>query len=242
MNIPVVKLGIIAVSRDCFPMTLSDSRCNAVVAAYQKKGGAVIRAKTVVENEKDAMKALDEMREAGVNALFVYLGNFGPEGPETMMAQKFDGPVMFAAAAEDSADAAAEAAGKYPRVNASGHWEIWNPLTGQWTDTGISAHGTDGEAAVFDSITAEAESVEPDAEAAATVDSSGPDTAKNLRVAFQIPRGAQGDRGETGDIYFAIFDIDPRTGELIMSYEDEYNGPAFSVDAEGRLKVSYRDA
>ena len=30
-NIPDVKLGIAAVSRDCFPMSLSASRCEAVV-------------------------------------------------------------------------------------------------------------------------------------------------------------------------------------------------------------------
>lgn len=38
-NTPEVKLGIIAVSRDCFPMTLSEIRRKAVVKAYRKKGG-----------------------------------------------------------------------------------------------------------------------------------------------------------------------------------------------------------
>ena len=33
-NIPQVKLGIIAVSRDCFPITLSTARRQAIVAAY----------------------------------------------------------------------------------------------------------------------------------------------------------------------------------------------------------------
>ena len=32
-NIPVVKLGLIAVSRDCFPMSLSENRRKAVVEA-----------------------------------------------------------------------------------------------------------------------------------------------------------------------------------------------------------------
>ena len=58
--------------------------------------------KSVVENEVDAMKALDEIKDGGANALVVYLGNFGPEGPETLLAQKFDGPVMFVAAAEET--------------------------------------------------------------------------------------------------------------------------------------------
>ena len=37
-NIPQVKLGIVAVSRDCFPIGLSQSRRAAVVAACAQKG------------------------------------------------------------------------------------------------------------------------------------------------------------------------------------------------------------
>ena len=33
-NIPEVKLGIVAVSRDCFPIALSEKRRAAIVAAY----------------------------------------------------------------------------------------------------------------------------------------------------------------------------------------------------------------
>ena len=104
INIPEVKLGLIAVSRDCFPMTLSNSRKNCVTEEAKKIGLDIYSAETVVENEKDAMKALEEVKAAGVNSLVIYLGNFGPEGPETMMAQKFDGPVMFVAAAEETGD------------------------------------------------------------------------------------------------------------------------------------------
>ncbi len=45
---------------------------------------------------------MDELRDAGVNALVLYLGNFGPEGPETMLIQKFGGPTMVVAAAEET--------------------------------------------------------------------------------------------------------------------------------------------
>ena len=103
-NIPEVKLGIIAVSRDCFPMTLSESRRKAVVAACAKKSISIVEAKTVVENEKDALKAVDEINKAECNALVVFLGNFGPETPETLIARWFKGPVMYAAAAEDTGD------------------------------------------------------------------------------------------------------------------------------------------
>ncbi|MEX1376868.1 MAG: fucose isomerase [Eubacteriales bacterium] len=110
-NIPVVKLGIVAVSRDCFPMELSHKRRDAVVSAYKGAGGEVITIPTIVENEVDAMKALAEAKDLGANALCIYLGNFGPEGPETMIAQKFDGPVMFAGAAEESKDTINDARG-----------------------------------------------------------------------------------------------------------------------------------
>ncbi len=102
LNIPAVKLGIVAVSRDCFPITLSQRRRGEVVRRFQEAGGEIFEAKTTVENEDDAMKALAEIRQAGVNALVVYLGNFGPEGPETLLAQSFlPLPVMFVAAAEE---------------------------------------------------------------------------------------------------------------------------------------------
>ena len=100
-NIPNVTLGLVAVSRDCFPIELSRDRRDAVVKAMASAGIKPVVAQTVVENEKDTLKALDELRQAKANALVVYLGNFGPEGPETMLAQKFDGPVMFVAAAEE---------------------------------------------------------------------------------------------------------------------------------------------
>lgn len=102
-NTPEVKLGIVAVSRNCFPKTLSITRRQAVAAAYAAKD-SLFECQTIIENELDMLKALAEVNAAGCNALVVYLGNFGPETPETLIAQKFDGPVMFAAASEDSAD------------------------------------------------------------------------------------------------------------------------------------------
>ena len=98
-NIPQVKLGIIAVSRDCFPMSLSQSRKAAVIAAYD---GEVYDCPTIVENDVDMRKALNEVNEAGCNALVVYLGNFGPESPETLLGKYFNGPVMYCAAAEEN--------------------------------------------------------------------------------------------------------------------------------------------
>jgi L-fucose isomerase-like protein len=101
-NMPKVSLGLVAVSRDCFPIELSRKRALRVAAECRKAGVAITRVQTVVENEKDALKALEELRAKKVNALVLYLGNFGPEGPTTILAQKFGGPVMVAAAAEET--------------------------------------------------------------------------------------------------------------------------------------------
>jgi L-fucose isomerase-like protein len=101
-NIPEVKLGVIAVSRDCFVLSLSENRRSALVSACAKKGVSIYEAKTTVENEGDALKAVEEVGNAGCNALIVFLGNFGPETPETLIARYFHGPVLYAAAAEDT--------------------------------------------------------------------------------------------------------------------------------------------
>ncbi len=101
-NIPNIKLGLAAVSRDCFPVELSRDRRRKVAAECRKIKLPVKEMDTVVENETGAMKVLEEAAEKGINALVVYLGNFGPEGPATLLAQKFPGPVMFAAAAEEN--------------------------------------------------------------------------------------------------------------------------------------------
>ena len=103
-NIPEVKLGIIAVSRDCFVISLSQRRRSAVVEACKANGLDISEAQTTVENELDMLKAVDEVKAAGCNALVVFLGNFGPETPETLIAKNFDGPVMYVAAAEGDGD------------------------------------------------------------------------------------------------------------------------------------------
>ena len=100
-NIPDVKLGLIAVSRDCFPIALSIQRRKNIVAAYK---GDLYECPVTVENEGDMLKAVDDVKAAGCNALVVFLGNFGPETPETLIAEKFDGPCMFVAAAEGDGD------------------------------------------------------------------------------------------------------------------------------------------
>lgn len=103
-NMPNIKIGIVAVSRDCFPMSLSENRRKAVVKEYTQKYGEIYECPTCVENEIHMRQALKEVKEANCNALVVYLGNFGPETSETLLAKEFGGPVMFIAASEESGD------------------------------------------------------------------------------------------------------------------------------------------
>ena len=100
-NIPDVKLGLIAVSRDCFPIALSERRRAAIAAAY---GGELYECPVTVENELDMLKAVADVNGHDCSALVVFLGNFGPETPETLIAKHFDGPCMFVAAAEGDGD------------------------------------------------------------------------------------------------------------------------------------------
>jgi L-fucose isomerase-like protein len=101
-NLAKVNLGIVAVSRDCFPIELSQKRRKNVVDECKKLNIAITEINVTIENEKDALKAFEELKQKNVNALVIFLGNFGPEGPTTILAEKFDGPVMFVAAAEES--------------------------------------------------------------------------------------------------------------------------------------------
>ncbi len=103
-NIPQVKMGIIAVSRDCFPITLSEKRRKAIVEQLKAKNFDIVEIQTIIEGGIDANvdEAYEEIKASGINALVVFLGNFGPEGPETLIAKKFGGPVMYIAAAEEN--------------------------------------------------------------------------------------------------------------------------------------------
>ena len=101
-NAPNVVMGVIGVSRDCFPRELTDQRLTKLMSACAKKKIDVKRIPVIIENEYDAMDAIEKCKSMGVNAVVIYLGNFGPEGPTTIFAQKFGGPVMICGAAEET--------------------------------------------------------------------------------------------------------------------------------------------
>ncbi|MCL2864795.1 MAG: fucose isomerase [Lachnospiraceae bacterium] len=106
-NIPELKIGVVAVSRDCFPEALSVNRRKALMKAYTEKYGAegIYECPIcIVESEIHMLAALEDVTKAGCNALVIYLGNFGPEISETLLAQKFPGPKMFIGASEETGD------------------------------------------------------------------------------------------------------------------------------------------
>ena len=61
-NIPVIKLGLVAVSRDCFPIALSEKRRAAIAAKLKRKKVNFVEIKTTVENEADMLKAVEELK------------------------------------------------------------------------------------------------------------------------------------------------------------------------------------
>ena len=106
-NMPKTKIGIVAVSRDCFPESLSVTRREALIKAYKEKYDPedIYECPVcIVESEIHMVQALEDIKKAGCDALVVYLGNFGPETEETLLVKYFHGPAMVVAAAEESGD------------------------------------------------------------------------------------------------------------------------------------------
>ncbi len=101
-NTPDIRLGLIAVSRDCFPAELAKRRLDAVAAECRERKLPVVRCNTIVESEHDALVAAAEMAEKEINAACVYLGNFGPEGPAMILAETMGVPFMLCGAAEET--------------------------------------------------------------------------------------------------------------------------------------------
>ena len=108
-NMPEVKIGIVAVSRDCFPEDLSVNRRKALVQAYTEKYGAedIYECPVcIVESEIHMVQAVEDLNFSPPksNATIKYLGNFGPEIAETLLIKHFDGPAMIVAAGEETQD------------------------------------------------------------------------------------------------------------------------------------------
>ncbi len=101
-NTPEVRIGIVGVSRDCFPRSLTEKRLDRLMAALEKRSVPAERCSVIVESDTDAVAAVKELADRNCSAAVIYLGNFGPEGPASILAAEFPGPVMACAAAEES--------------------------------------------------------------------------------------------------------------------------------------------
>ena len=102
INTPEIKLGIVGVSRDCFPASLTKRRLDTLMAELKKLRVPAVASTVIIERESQTQEAMDELLDAGCNAAVAYLGNFGPEGPTTIFLEKFPGPIMVCAAAEEN--------------------------------------------------------------------------------------------------------------------------------------------
>jgi len=100
-NLPNVKVGLVAASRGNFSAELAVERLARVMSMLPAHGFAAVD--RVLKTERDVPAVLEELARRECTALVIYLGNFGPEIPEALLAKRFSGPVMLAAAAEEDA-------------------------------------------------------------------------------------------------------------------------------------------
>lgn len=100
-NYPDIKLGLVMSSRNNFAEELSKNASYKLEGLLKEAGITVANCPIMTEQECDISAILGYLHREGCNALVIVLGNFGAETPETMLAEKFLGPVMYAGIAED---------------------------------------------------------------------------------------------------------------------------------------------
>lgn len=103
-NIPEIKLGIVAGSRDWLPVEIAEQKRKDLIECYQSTFGAEEIYEcpvSITDNEVSIKRALRDLVKAECNAVCIYYANYGPELTGAVLAKDFDGPVMFVAAAED---------------------------------------------------------------------------------------------------------------------------------------------
>ncbi len=73
-NVPDVHLGIVAVSRDCFPMELSENRRKAVVATYKERGKEIHECPVVSKMKPTRKPRSRSGSQTDVNAMWFTSG------------------------------------------------------------------------------------------------------------------------------------------------------------------------
>lgn len=93
---------------------------------------------------------------------------------------------------------------------------------------GEGQKGEQGDASGFGTVTANSYNVEQ-GEPQVSVSTSGTNKALNLDFSFGLQRGP------TGNVYYATFEVDTNSGDLLMYTDTEYDGPDFELTDEGNL-------
>jgi L-fucose isomerase-like protein len=102
---PDVKLGLVSASRNCFPRSLSEQRTKRLAAQCGKMGLELFRPQGeagIIETKAHARDAARQVKEAGCDAVVLYLGNFSPEIEDAYFTKMVPVPVAIMAAAEES--------------------------------------------------------------------------------------------------------------------------------------------
>lgn len=103
-NIARTRIGVFTVSRGNFHPGLSRSAMQELEKELSVSEEEIYFGKEMIDTEVSVKRCLQEAEKNQCNAAVVILGNFGPEGPETIFAKKFWGPVMYLAVSENSID------------------------------------------------------------------------------------------------------------------------------------------
>lgn len=102
---PVVKIGFVSASRNCFPRSLSAERSTRVLDAVRGAGlelAVPAGECAIIESRRHAKDAAAQLVAQGCDAAVLFLGNFSPEIEDAVFVREFTGPVMIVAAAEES--------------------------------------------------------------------------------------------------------------------------------------------
>ena len=138
--------------------------------------------------------------------------------------------------AQAAADKAQTFSKNAPKIQ-NGNWWIYNPISGQYEDSGKKAQGDKGETGE------QGLRGEPGQKG-----DTGEKGEKGERGDQGIPgekgdtgdtgaQGVPGEKGEKGDVQYATFDLDPMTGMLAMHTTEGYQNPDFRLNANGFLEV-----
>ena len=93
---------------------------------------------------------------------------------------------------------------------------------------GEGQKGEQGDAGGFGTITATSHNIGQE-EPQVSISTSGTNKALNINFDFGLQQGP------TGNIYYATFEVDTDSGDLLMYTDTEYEGPDFRLTDEGNL-------